>query len=114
VLLAYDGSSRADEALFVATYLADRWKTSLTIVTVIENGQVSPDTLSWAQIYLESHGVQGIPVEESGPVPEAILKTAEEQGSDLIIMGSYGHSPVLEVMFGSAVDQVLREALGPR
>jgi nucleotide-binding universal stress UspA family protein len=112
-LLAYDGSSRADDALFVATYLADRWKTSLTIVTVIENGQVSPDTLTRAQGYLESHGVKAICVEESGPVPEAILKTAEEQGSNLIIMGNYGHSPVLEVMFGSAVDQVLRESTQP-
>jgi nucleotide-binding universal stress UspA family protein len=113
ILLAYDGSPRADEALFVTTYLADRWNAALTILTAIENGKASRDTLTHARRYLESHGVQGTYVQESGAVPEAILKTTQEQGSNLVIMGSYGHSPVLEVMFGSTVDQVLRESTQP-
>jgi nucleotide-binding universal stress UspA family protein len=113
ILLAYDGSPRAEEALFVATYLTDRWNATLTIVTAIENGKVSLDTLSHARNYLESHGVQGTYVQESGSVAEAILKATQEQGSNLIIMGGYGHSPVLEVMFGSTVDQVLRETTQP-
>lgn len=113
VLLAYDGSPKADEALFVATYLADRWNTSLTVVTVTENGRIPPNTPIRAQKYLESHGVQGTYLEESGAVPEVILKTAEEQESNLIIMGGYGHSPVLEVVLGSAVDQVLRASRQP-
>ena len=57
--------------------------------------------------------MQGAYIEESGLVPDAILKTAEAQGSNLIIMGGYGHSPVLEVVYGSAVDQVLRESQQP-
>jgi nucleotide-binding universal stress UspA family protein len=113
VLLAYDGSPRADEALFVATYLADRWETSLTVVTVTENGNVPPKTTLHAQRYLDSHGVQATYLEESGTVGEVISTTAEEQGSNLIIMGGYGHSPVVEVMLGSAVDQVLRESRQP-
>jgi nucleotide-binding universal stress UspA family protein len=113
VLLAYDGSPKADEALFVAAYLTDRWKMSLTLVTVIENGHISSDTLTQAQRYLESHQLQATYVEESGSIPDKILKVAHEQGSNLIVMGGYGHSPVLEVMFGSAVDQVLRESQQP-
>jgi nucleotide-binding universal stress UspA family protein len=113
VLLAYDGSPKADEALFVATYVAHRWKTSLTVVTITENERVSPGTLACAQRYLESHGVQGTYLEESGAIHEVILETAEEQGSNLIIMGGYGHSPVLEVVLGSAVDQVLRKTRQP-
>jgi len=113
VLLAYDGSPKADEALFVATYVSGRWKTSLTVVTVTENESISPETLAHAQRYLESHGVQGTYLEESGATPEVILKTAENQGSNLIIMGGYGHSPVLEVVLGSAVDQVLRDSRQP-
>lgn len=107
-LLAYDGSPRADEALFVATYLADRWHTSLAVVTVMENSRIASDTLARAQSYLESHAVQAAYVQETGSAPEAIVKTAQEQGSNLIIMGGYGHSPVLEVVFGSAVDHVLQ------
>ena len=36
-----------------------------------------------------------------------------EQESDLIIMGGYGLSPVLEVVLGSAVDQILRASRRP-
>ncbi|MGD9001481.1 MAG: universal stress protein, partial [Anaerolineae bacterium] len=63
--------------------------------------------------YLEAHGVQAEWVEESGPVAEAILRTAESRGCDLILMGGYGHGPAVEVVLGSAVDQVLRESRWP-
>src|SRR6185503_4707369 len=35
-LLAYDGGERAKEALFVATYLAEMWKTELIVFTALE------------------------------------------------------------------------------
>jgi nucleotide-binding universal stress UspA family protein len=113
VLLAYDGSSKADEALFVATYLAGQWQIPLVVVTVIEMGRTTSETLARAQSYLETHGVQAVFVKESGPVAEAILKTADEHQSDLIIMGGYGLSPVLEVVLGSTVDHVLRASRRP-
>ena len=112
-LLAYDGSPKADEALFIATYLSGQWNIPLVVVTVIESGRTTSETLARAQEYLETHGVQAAFVKESGAVAEAILKTAEEHDSDLIIMGGYGYSPVLEVVLGSAVDQVLRESRRP-
>jgi nucleotide-binding universal stress UspA family protein len=112
-LLAYDGSPKADEALFVATYLSCRWDITLVVVTVIETGRTTTETLARAQKYLEMHGVRAPFAKESGPVAEAILKTAEEHESDLIIMGGYGLSPVLEVVLGSGVDQVLRTSRQP-
>lgn len=112
-LLAYDGSPKAAEALFVATYLAGRWQIPLVVVTAIETGHTTSDTLGHAQSYLEAHGVQAEFVKESGPVAEAILRTADEHQSDLIIMGGYGLSPVLEVVLGSAVDQILRASRRP-
>jgi nucleotide-binding universal stress UspA family protein len=112
-LLAYDGSPKADEALFVATYLTAKWGADLTVVTVVEGERISSNMLRRAQKYLESHGVQATYVEENGPVPEAILKTAEDQERNLIIMGGYGHNPVLEVVIGSVVDQVLSESQMP-
>jgi nucleotide-binding universal stress UspA family protein len=112
-LLAYDSSPKADEALFVATYVAAKWGTDLTVVAVVEGERVSADTLTRAKDYLESHGVEATYVKESGPVPEAILKTAEDQERNMIIMGGYGHNPVLEVVIGSVVDQVLSESQIP-
>jgi nucleotide-binding universal stress UspA family protein len=52
-------------------------------------------------------------VEKHGLVAEAILETADTQQSDLIIMGGYGARPLLEVVLGSAVDEVLRKSHKP-
>jgi len=112
-LLAYDGSPKAEEALFVATHLAGQWGGSLVVVTVIETGRTTSEALERAREYLEAHQVQATFVKESGSVGEAILEAAEAHGSNLIIMGGYGFSPVLEVVLGSAVDRVLREAGRP-
>jgi len=112
-LLPYDGSPKAEEALFVATYLAGRWHIPLVVVTVIEGGRTTPETVSRARAYLEAHGIQATFVKGSGTVARAILKMAEAHQSDLIIMGGYGSGPMLEVVLGSAVDQVLRESRKP-
>ena len=112
-LLAYDGSPKAEEALFVASYLAGRWGSQLVVVSVLENGLVSSQALDHALAYLESRGVSAISAQVPGPVPEAILQAADEHESDLILMGGYGHSPVLEAVLGSAVDQVLRVSRRP-
>jgi nucleotide-binding universal stress UspA family protein len=112
-LLAYDGSPKAREALFVATYLAGKWRTSLTVICVEDNGRVGQETLRQAQDYLEEHGVGATYRLESGPAPTTILSAAEALDCDLLIMGGYGHSPMLEVILGSNVDQVLRACRKP-
>lgn len=113
LLLAYDGSPKSKEALYIATYMAARGHLPLTVVTVVEGGHVTPDTLTEARQYLQRHGVQASLVVESGPVAEVILRAMEEYESDLILMGGYGHSPLLEVVLGSAVDRVLRASRQP-
>ena len=113
VLLAYDGSLKSKEALFVATYLAELWKTVLIVVTVAEPGRAIYDAVTYARKYLVWHEVEARFIDESGSAPQAILKSAEEHGCDLIIMGGYGSAPMVEVVLGSSVDQLLREAHVP-
>jgi nucleotide-binding universal stress UspA family protein len=117
-LLAYDGGPKAKEALYIATYLAARGQDSgeqgpLVVVTVVEGGKVTPDILVEAGEYLEAQGVEAILLQKHGSVAEVILETAQEHDSDLILMGGYGHSPLLEVVLGSAVDRVLRASQQP-
>jgi nucleotide-binding universal stress UspA family protein len=112
-LLAYDDSPKAKEALFVATYLAARWQIPLVVVSVLENRRVTSEALDQAQQYLEAKGVETMLLQQKGAVAEEILKVAEAQACDLILMGGYGHSPVLEVVLGSVVDEVLRESRMP-
>jgi len=113
-LLAFDSSPKAEEALYVATYMAGQWKIPLVILTVLDaRVPVPPETLERAQNYLEQHGVQALLVAKYAPIAETIIEVAEEQGCDFLIMGGYGHKPVMEVVVGSAVDQVLRESCKP-
>jgi nucleotide-binding universal stress UspA family protein len=113
VLLAYDGSPKAEEALFVATYISSQWDIPLVVMTVVESSGSASESLGRAQRYLEEHGVQPTMVEGQGPVAAEIMVTAEEQGCDLIIMGGYGFTPLLEVALGSVVDEVLRTSRRP-
>lgn len=113
MLLAYDGSPKANEALFLTTYLAGRWSLPLVVVTVAEKGWVTPETQAQAQQYLKTHEVQATIVYEHGPATRAILKAANEHASDLLIMGGYGFRPVLQLVLGSTVDEVLRESEKP-
>lgn len=112
-LLAYDGSPKAQEALFVAAYLAGGWQIPLVVVTIIDKNGAMPETLGQAKAYLASRDVAAAYVAESGPVADAILHTATTQQCDLILMGGYGFSPMLEVVLGSSVDQILRQARQP-
>ena len=113
LLLAYDGDPMSQEALFGATYLAIRGQIPLVVVSVAEHGVDVGAILAEARAYLEHHGVQASFVEEQGPVAEAILRTAQERDSNLILMGGYGHWPIRELLFGSTVDQVLRGSRQP-
>jgi nucleotide-binding universal stress UspA family protein len=114
-LLAYDGSPKANEALFMAARLAasEHWNLALTVLTVTEGDRLTEETLAQAQKYLEGCGVQATFIQQRGPVAEVILKTAATCESNLIILGSYGFNPVLEIMLGSTVDQVLRASRQP-
>jgi nucleotide-binding universal stress UspA family protein len=112
-VLAYNGSPKADEALFVSAYLSLRWKIPITVVVVDDEKIESGKTMHRVQSYFKRQEVHAHYVMEVGDVSDAILRTADEDHSELIIMGGYGAAPVKEVMIGSAVDQILRESRTP-
>jgi nucleotide-binding universal stress UspA family protein len=110
LLLAYDGNSKAKEALYVAAYLSGRWHVPLVVLTVAEDDSEKEALQADAKSYLEKRNVQALFVQKTGSVGETILETAENQGIDLIIMGGYGRSKIKDLVLGSSVDQVLRES----
>lgn len=112
-LLAYDGSPKADEALFIVTYLAGRWKIPVHVITVAKEKSETPAALTRALEYLEQHGIQAEGSVDSGPGGQAILRAAERLDSDFIVMGGYGQGPVMELVRGSAVDHLLRLSRKP-
>lgn len=112
-LLAYDGSPKADEALFMATYLVKSWGISLVVLHVSKK-EPSADILARARQYLEEHEVVTAKYVSAGGDPAVtILVQAEKYRCDFIVMGSYGASPMMELLFGSTLDQLLRNSLRP-
>jgi nucleotide-binding universal stress UspA family protein len=112
-LLAYDGSPKANEALFLATYLALRWHVALDVVTVVTD-HTPAETIEQARAYISGeHGLEARFVVRDRPIAPAILDTAAELGSDWLIMGGFGFSPVRYLLLGSAVSQIIPDAPMP-
>jgi len=112
-LLAYDGSPKANEALFIATYLTARWSKSLTVVTV-ETTHTSAAALEKAQRYLIKHGLTNVNyVLQKGPIAESILKTAIKYDINLLFMGGFSFRPVRHLTLGSTAERILREFRHP-
>jgi nucleotide-binding universal stress UspA family protein len=107
-LLAYDGSPKAREALFVATYLAEQWMTSLTVMAITEGSRVTDSVLDDAQAYLDLHEIQAEFITASGPI-SLLHDVMDERGTNLLLMGGYSLSALEELLQGSAVDSMLRE-----
>lgn len=106
-LLAYDGSPKADEALFVATYLVARWQISLTILTVITE-HTKAETLDRARRYLIGNNLVHVKfVLAEQPITEAVINTSLSEDSNLLIMGGFGYRPMRHLVLGSTVDGVL-------
>jgi len=112
-LLAYDGSLRAKEALFVATYLAEIWKTELIIFTALEGGKIKNEIHDYVRRYLEVHEVNADYVIEEGDAKEKLKSAVEEYHADLLLMGGYGGSVIRELVIGSSLDFMLRESRVP-
>ncbi|MBL8097019.1 MAG: universal stress protein [Anaerolineales bacterium] len=111
-LVAFDGSPKSKEALFVAAYLAGSWSLDLIVVSIREGG-VGEDAQRFARDYLEFHELTADYVVQDGATAEAVLHLGRERNVGLYVLGGYGAHPAIEVMVGSAVDRVLRETDRP-
>lgn len=111
-LLAYDDSPKAQEALYIAAYLAGKWCIPLVVLTIQEeNTDLSAQQK--AREYLESQNIQAVYEQMRGPVAASILVMAEEYHCDWIIMGGYGSAPLVNFLLDNVVDQILRSSARP-
>ncbi len=113
LLLAYDGSPKGKEALYISTYIASRYERKVTTLVVDENEEQGKSLLAEAQEYMGNCCGKAIFHQHAGRVSDVILKVAREEDLDCIVMGGYGLSPILEALFGSTVDGVLRRTEVP-
>lgn len=113
-LLAYDGSQRASAALQSAAEFCAVTDLPLSILHVkpregVDEGRI----LDEARHYLGSYGIQPTFLSLSGYPYEQIVACVKERGHDLLFIGAYGHSRIIEMVLGSTTEYVLRNTPCP-
>ena len=105
LLLAYDGSKHAQPALAWASLMQHTLPAEVMVVAVQENGlQSTHEWLEEAQAQLAGCKC----LHRLGQPASNIVAVAQENHADLIVMGRYRHTVLLEWFLGSTVDRVLR------
>jgi len=112
-LLAYDGSQRAAAAMHEAAELATTLKLPLTVLHVGKDDGTAYRILDEARRYLATHRIEAEYVIRPGYANEAILETMDTGRHDLLFIGAYGHSRIIEMVLGSTTEYVLRNASAP-
>ncbi|GIW35192.1 universal stress protein [Meiothermus sp.] len=111
VLLAYDGGTRAADALQVAARLAQSWQLPLGLRVVREVGRVDEATLKQAEGLLHELGIDPVSAELlSGRPVEMLLSLTEP--SSILVMGTHGHGVFWGLRFGRTVDGLVQGARG--
>ena len=113
ILVAYDGSDRAKDALHIGARLAQSQNRDLVLLVVNDGRPDRLNVFAEAKDWLEEHGVPAKYRYEEGEPAETILEVAREEDVSLIIIGAFGHSRFLEIFFGSTVDEVVHQAIVP-
>ncbi len=113
-VLAYDGSQRAAAAMQSAAEVCANLSLPLTVLTVNKDEVSGRKILDEAEAYLRPYELRiTFQLQQTGNAPERIANFIREQGYDLLFIGAYGHSRILEMVLGSTTEYVLRNSPCP-
>jgi len=117
VLFAWNASREARRAITDSLPLLRKAK-SVAVVVIDPEKNASHGEQPGADVahYLSRHGVTAR-VEQrrsnGAPVAEALRSFAEEDGSDLIVLGAYSHARTREFIFGGVTRSLLKNVTVP-
>jgi len=123
ILVAVDGSPSSEKALAAAVDLAARYQADLTAVGVAQQPEVvgMVDEVDEMRRQAEGHfrrigeaavafarnqGVALRSVVLRGHVADSIVRYAESEGMNLVVLGQHGHSRITRFFLGSTSDRV--------
>jgi nucleotide-binding universal stress UspA family protein len=110
-VLAYDGSARAASAMQYAAEFCATLGLPLTVLTVNRDEEQGRRILQEASSYLAPYNITaGFELQQTGNAPERIANFIRERSHDLLFIGAYGHSRIIEMVLGSTTEYVLRNA----
>ncbi|EHG21135.1 hypothetical protein HMPREF9334_01067 [Selenomonas infelix ATCC 43532] len=115
ILVPVDGSVGGCKAVDEALFIAEKCDAELDFVYVASN--INKDIPShivfdriWEKLSDERKARKHV---KSGHIAKSILEVADEQGSDMIVMGSRGLGLLKGVLIGSVSQKVIEEAKIP-
>src|SRR4029079_11643103 len=82
-LLIFDGSEKSKQALFIAAYFGEMWRTALTVLTVDDGTGAA----AFARAYLELHELDAEFISAT-PTTETIFETLSAHSPDVVLLGS--------------------------
>jgi len=112
-VLAYDGSERASRAMCSAAEFAQSLGVPLTVVTCARDPKLGERTLAEARAYFVNYTPKAEFKLLQGHANEEIVKFLKEHEADLLFIGAYGHSRIIEMVLGSNTEYVLRNSPWP-
>lgn len=119
VLLATDGSPHSDAAAEAAGRVARHAGLPINVVSVVTSSH-SDERRNEAERAVASAVARltGLELKAEGQVAEgrpddAIIKTAESLGADLIVVGSKGRTGLAKILLGSVAERVIGHAACP-
>jgi nucleotide-binding universal stress UspA family protein len=122
ILIAYDGSEPAQRALEQAAELATAMGGRVTVVSVVpaRSGRVASDpwddrevhtsALVEAKTLLAARGIEWDLREPAGDPAKTIVRIAQEDEFDTIVLGSRGQGRAARVLLGSTSEYVATHA----
>jgi nucleotide-binding universal stress UspA family protein len=126
IVVGFDGSEHARKALERAADIANGATVAVVSAVNVKRlmrdpaGGVDPidpadaearqQALADAREYLEGRGVKGVYIEGTGNPADVIVQEAEENGADLIVVGTRGQSTPRRMIMGSVSTNVIHHA----
>lgn len=111
ILLGFDGTRPARDAMVYAIELAQRLALPLMAVSVHHDDGIARRHLSAVEQYAKSHRIQADTEIRKGDPADVILGMA--QPGDLITIGAFGDGRIREWLLGSTTEAILRDAVQP-
>lgn len=114
ILVATDGSRCSDAAAVAAGRLAELCELPISVVSTVRpvHNQARQDQASSAlarvmEAYRDQHlDTTGL-LEQADRPEEAIVTAAVNEGADLIVVGSHGHTGLQKILLGSVSERVI-------
>ncbi|MEL7645693.1 MAG: hypothetical protein AAGU04_05445 [Anaerolineaceae bacterium] len=114
MLVAYNGSPKSKEALFVSAYYAGRYGAKLCLFAFDDGTPDLGAEISYAKTYLRKLNLDfEYILRKGGDFAEITLAEAAENRATTIVLGGYSGNSLLDRLFGTSIDDLLQKTVLP-